>query len=64
MSRFTWLLVGLLIGAAAATVLARRTAARAAASTVERAALDQPVPGQGGRHARVPPGGSTGPSAG
>lgn len=63
-SRLSWLLVGLLVGAAAATFLARRTEVPASAPTVERTPVDQPAPVQGGRHAWDPPGGATGPSAG
>lgn len=59
-SRLAWLLLGLVLGAGAATVLARRLADPVPATVVERAALPAPS----GRHAWVPPGETAGPSAG
>jgi hypothetical protein len=65
-SRFAWLLVGLVLGAGAATLLARRTVSEAVAPApapvVERTALPRPATAPAGRHVWVPPGENAGPA--
>jgi hypothetical protein len=63
-SRFAWLLVGLVLGAGAATLLARRTVseAPAPAPVVEQPALPRPAVAPAGRHVWVPPSDTAGPA--